>query len=161
MGIWDWDPCPGLELSGFRLVALAFAIDLLFLLCFFFRQRKVDSAGDAQRQALSAEILKIDPKEEFPKWARLNRELNKIKAPRPFRLPFWVRAIRTWLPAAILIRKPICAFPERFWSPFARFASFGIAASPEGKRIVGFVFFWLMLTRSDAALDEFITKKPF
>jgi hypothetical protein len=148
-----WLPTVPLPLDGPALAFFACFADILLLGIAHWIHWLVARPIRLQIAQAKRELAAVDMKEEFPKYARLQRSINSYYAQlRARRMPavFW--ALRSLLPAILLRRGVVCEFPAHFWWPVAR-----LVGSDGGQVKVGFALFWgAMLAPADARLFEWV-----
>lgn len=147
--VMPWDLAEYVPLNGALLAIVAVTLDCLCLIIHHFLKRFFDNRNFGQIRRLQRELATINPKEEFPRYSKLERQIARLKRnlQPEYRAPLLARIFRTYLVPALLMKKWICEFPALFWTPFNRAVAFPFPIDGETVR-VGFSFFWISATRA-------------
>jgi hypothetical protein len=144
------------SLSGFQLCIASVLLDWSILLLTVLPHVIRSHGAKRALAALEKELQTVDMKEEFPRYARLTRNIKDRQKSMEFKVPWFIKWGRTLIVAILLFRKSVCSFPAGFWGPMQWMVSF---PHPRGdlEPKVGFVFFWLALTKADGFLLKLLT----
>ncbi|EAY09964.1 hypothetical protein TVAG_482380 [Trichomonas vaginalis G3] len=131
-----------LQLSGPGLFLAAFMTDW-FVMVFaktIFRLYKRYKTREIIK--LKEELKKVDMKDDFPKYAKLNRQLTHLQKTKQVSKPSRIWSFLRFLVPALIFRNCwICTAPANFWTPIQRAVKFPHPIE-EDKVKVGFIFFW-------------------
>lgn len=145
-----------IEYSGHGLVLATFMIDwfVLVLSKTLFRLYKHFKTREIVK--IKKQLKDIDMKNEFAKYARLNRKLKEISKTNDVKDPSRIWSyIRIFLPILIFRNCWICEVDADFWSPIQRMVSFPHKLV-DNKLKIGFVFFWSVARTIDTQLFSYV-----
>lgn len=131
---------------GTHIVLYSFLIDLSLQVLLRLIDRISESEERKELKSLNKELEGVNMKEEFARYAKLNRRkkvLMKALSTKQNRISNY---IRIYLPCIVFIRCYVTEIPSRIFTPFNRLLYIG-GPSDDGLIKVGFPFVWFHVMR--------------
>ena len=143
-----------------RLGCIDHFVMLLTHLIFWLTKRLRTMPDDKEAKVIERELSKIDMKDEFAKYSKLQRKLNQLKKSHKEKqtIPYSsvirriIDVFRYIVPCYYFKGIRVCSFPRYFFFPIKRIVSYPHYTGNDPEIVVGFCFFWGLLVSFNSSM---------